>query len=164
MKHKIHRLWIVALAAAGLALLAGISIAGMAVTPWTATETPGTLIDQGKTTTSGGQTQFRGVTRQYIRQASDPRVSGGTLNVVANLNLDQNGTGPIWGSFHWEVGKGAWDGIFHGYFNMATGLGEYQSVGHGSGDFRGLELRERVVYMAQGVGYATGKIIETNGN
>ncbi len=164
MRHK-TRILSTALVTTSLALATGIAIAALNVTPWTATETGGAIIDNGTiSTTPDGYTLIRGYTRQFDRDAADPRVSGGTLQAAMNFNLDANMTGPMWGTFHWEVGNGVWDGTFHGYFNMATGLGEYESVGHGRGDFAGLEFREQCVYTAPGTGTVAGKIISTSTN
>jgi len=144
----------------GILLAAGLALAQATVTLYTATEAPGAIIDPGTVTFPDGNMHLRGAERYYTRVGSDPRVSGGTLTGVTNANLDKNMSGPIWGTFRWEIGGGVWEGTWQGRFNFVTGAGEYESVGHGSGDFRGLQMRDHCVYTA-GTGACAGRILET---
>src|SRR5262249_10951203 len=83
--------------AASLVLVTGVALAAMSVTPWTATETGGAITDHGTVTvTPDGYTLIRGYAREYIRNSTDPRASGGTLQTVMSFNLDPNMTGPMW--------------------------------------------------------------------
>ena len=149
---------------AGVAGLIGVLVAKTSITTYAATEAGGAILSPGTATTPDGNTHIRGYTRKYIRTASDPRVDHGDLTVVLNLNLDKTMSGPAWGTFTWHIGNGSWEGTAEGEFNLVTGIGHYESVGHGAGDFRGLQLRETCVYSGGPEGSCTGRIIDVGGN
>jgi hypothetical protein len=141
-------------------LAAGIAIARSTVTPFTLTETTIQNVDPGQWSyLPGGNVHVRNRVTDYLETASDPRVSG-TFRATTNANLDSNLTGPAWGTYHAENGKGVWDGIWHGNLNFLTGSGDYDAVGHGSGEFDGLQFMEHCVYV-YGVGTCTGRILES---
>ena len=162
MKHRTGLLTALAVVV-GILLVAGLALAQANATPYTATETPGDIISPGTWTYPDGNTHIRGFVRNYARSASDLRVNG-TWRVVMNANLDRNWTGPVWGSARLENGSGVWEGIWQGRFNLATGVGDYESVVIGSGDFRGLQVKEHCVYTGTGTGACTGRILETPGS
>ncbi len=141
----------------------GLAIAQVTVTPYTATEYPIAPPEPGTVTHPDGNTHIRGATALYTRSGSDSRVSGGTLRVVVNYNLDKSSSGPIWGTGHWETAGGVWDGTFEGNINLSTIVGYYDAVWQGSGEFRNLQLRETCVYTGTPVGSCTGRILETPG-
>ena len=153
---------VVASVITALLLIAGLATAQAVVTPYTATEIPVALIDPGTTTHPDGNTHIRGLTALYTRKASDPRVSGGTVRWVINYNLDATLNGPIWGSGSWENGGGSWEDTLQGSINRGTGVGHYDAVWHGSGDFEGLQLKETCVYTGTPVGSCTGRILQPN--
>ena len=144
-------------------LAAGIAIARSTVTPFTMTETTSGSVYPGQWSfLPGGNTHVRGLVSEYLETANDPRMSG-KIRVVLNANLDSNLTGPIWGTFHGQIGEGVWDGTANGNFNFQTGLGDYDAVGHGSGVFDGLQSMWHCVYYVRGEGTCTGRILDTKG-
>ncbi len=150
----------IALIASAL-LVAGLAVARSTVTPFTLKETLIQTVDPGQWSfLPDGNIHVRNRVNDYLDEASDERVSG-TARATTNANLDSNWTGPAWGAYHTENGKGAWDGIWHGNFNFLTGSGDYDAVGHGSGEFDGLQMIEHCVYVNL-VGTCTGRILDTN--
>ncbi len=158
------------IAGAGLLVIAGLAVAQAVVTPYTATEIPImlNLWQPGTTTNPDGQTHIRDMvvitTRQPLAGPLDPRVSGGTFRATLNFNLGRDLSGPVWGTGHWELGDGVWDGALVGNSNMATHVGYYDAVWHGEGKFRGLQLKETCVYTGSLIGTCTGRILQMNNN
>jgi hypothetical protein len=107
-----------------------------------------------------GNIHVRDRVTDVLDTASDPRVSG-KFRIVRNGNLQPNWTGPIWGTFHGQIGEEIWDCTWNGNLNFQTGSGDYEAVGHGNGAFDGLQLMEHCVYV-YGVGTCTGRILDSN--
>jgi hypothetical protein len=150
--------------AVSLLLVTGFALAQAIMTPYTATEAPLALVSPGETTQPDGNAHIRGYTLDLVRTGSDPRVTGGTLRTMMNLNLGKDFSGPIWGTSHWEIGSGVWEGTFEGSTNFVTHVGYYDAVWHGSGQFGGLQLKETCVYTGTRIGNCTGRILATPGN
>jgi hypothetical protein len=153
------------------AVLAALAVAQATFTPYKATDAPVNfgLWQPGITTQADGQTHIREFTAFYTRrpfdgESLDHRVSGGTIRFNMNFNLDQNRSGPIWGTGHWAIGDGSWEGNFEGKTNTLTHVGYYDAVWHGGGTFLGLQLKESCVYTGTLVGTCTGRILETPRN
>jgi hypothetical protein len=92
--------------------------------------------------------QIRGWKAQYqdnlIGPAAD--LASGVGPVTMNCNLDENLTGPCWGTFEFTNSKGTWEGAWEGTFNFVTGAGSYAAEGHGRGGLEGMFLQNDVVY------------------
>jgi hypothetical protein len=161
MKNRNWLWWLVFAVPMGLLFVAGLALAQVTVTPYTAIETFVALVDRGEMTRPDGNWHLRGYTIDLTRNGSDPRVSGGTLRMVVNFNHDKNFSGPVWGSARWEIGGGLWEGTFEGNTNHVAQVGYYDIVWHGSGEFRGLQVKETCVYTGTPIGTCTGRILET---
>lgn len=165
--HRSARL--AAAVATSLVVVAALAVAQATFTPYKANDVPVAVTDPGVTTFPDSQMHIRGFKFAYTRKALpgdtlDPRVSGGTLVYVMNFNLGASKSGPIWGTGHWEIGDGSWDGTFEGSTNVATHVGYFDAVWHGGGAFLGLQLKESCVYTGRLVGTCTGRILQTPRN
>ncbi len=128
--------------ATGLLLMTGT---GTAEAQATRVEFSGT---QTCVSTSAGQVMFpdgnihvRGETSTC---ATVTTLAVSTDYVVSNLNLDANGSGPIWGTVRGEIGgvvvfEGAWRGTFTGPFGPDA-TWTVVSVAHGRGPLEGTQI------------------------
>jgi hypothetical protein len=93
---------------------------------------------------------LRGRLTRYsaVLEGSAASLFGTSLTATVNCNLDENLTGPCWGTFDWPALDGErWKGIWHGQFNLATFAGSYEAVGHGRGGrIDGLKMKSSAVY------------------
>jgi hypothetical protein len=105
-----------------------------------------------------------GVYQQYM-PGSDPRCSGLTTS-VRNANLDADGVGPSWGTFHMVLEEGSldgWDGSWTG-MSYADGTISIQIVGHGFGNLEGQHVFVDIVFPALfAPGVANGYILQPDG-
>ena len=78
----------------------------------------------------------------------------GQNEVVNNCNLDGNMKGNCWGTFHWTIaGKGTWNGVWFGEFDLQTFNVRYTAAGYGEGGtLEGMQMMYDAVYSGQPVG------------
>ena len=107
------------------------------ITPWT----PGTGGIEPGAKIRGWATQYQEV---LIGPAGD--LASGQLDCTMNCNLDDNLTGPCWGTFEITNSEGTWQGTYNGTFNFETGAGYYKAKGRGQGGLKGMVLVNEVVY------------------
>jgi hypothetical protein len=70
----------------------------------------------------------------------------GTSNITVNCNLDASWAGQCWGTFGRPIRKDdvAWEGVWQGTINFATGGEDLKITGHGrGGPLEGLMLEEQ---------------------
>lgn len=112
-------------------------------TAFTGTSNFGGTLDAGEWTyLPSGNVLARGIVEVYHDVNSDPRVTG-EETIVSNANFkpapasELGLAGYLWGTFHIENERGAWDGTFT---SEITEGGEYfyKGVAHGSGSYDGL--------------------------
>jgi hypothetical protein len=73
----------------------------------------------------------------------------GVSRIVANMNLDGNGEGPIWGTFDLMLlgGNGVFEGTYGGKANVTNSVMTLDIVGHGHGGaVDGMQLKVRDVH------------------
>lgn len=141
MTRQKHLMSIVLLLVAALLLFTVPAAARATKTDFTGTITGG-IVDLGTWTYPGGNVHIRGMTEVYDVAATDSRLSGGVCTIVVSGNLDPEFVGPI--SFKWHIeveGQGSWEGTGTGKLSGADDSLSVSAVGHGRGDFEGLELR-----------------------
>lgn len=134
------------------------------------------VLDAGGTETVGEWQPGQGVPapgaklRGWVARYDDVLVgaagelASGAGPVVMNCNLDQQLTGPCWGTFEIENAHGTWTGVWQGTFNFVTGAGSYRAIGYGQGGLKGLTLCNDVVYPGYAFpvnGVPTGYIYST---
>jgi hypothetical protein len=125
------------------------------------------VVELGTWTHPGGNTHIRGMVGKYRQSmpSSDPRCSGWTTS-VRNANLDADGVGPSWGTFHMvleEGGPDGWDGSWTG-MSYADGTISIQVVGHGFGNLEGQHVFMDVAFPAMfEPGVANGYILAPGG-
>jgi hypothetical protein len=144
--------------------------------PFTANEIAVLTIDPGTRTYPDGNYHVRDQVVQFIWVSSDDRLSGETI-VVMNMNLDSPpdpsgpiSSGPMWGTFNFAADPNTyedsgWDGSWHGeVFDLVKNIVEHSGVGHGYGQFEGLQMTYSCTYTGTPlyVGSCTGRILETN--
>jgi len=107
----------------------------------------------------GTKTLVRDRVLSGVMQSSEPRTTG-FCSVTMNMNLESaTFTGPIWGTFRWDVaGRGTWEGTWTGEFN-GMGAG-YRYVGHGTGEFAGMQIEAYAVWVAGKGERLSGHIVE----
>jgi hypothetical protein len=162
-----------------LILWAGLVFAGgkAVKVPFTATETVVALIDPGTMTYPDGNYHVRDQVVQFNWFSSDDDRLIGVTIVVINRNLDSppdpNGpisSGPMWGTFKFTADPNkyedsGWDGSWHGeVFDQVKNIAEHSGVGHGYGQFEGLQMTYSCTYTGTPIYQAacTGRILETN--
>lgn len=133
------------------------------------TETNLGLIDpgQGYPPVPGGK--IRGVKTMYQDTLIGPagEYASGSGPVTMNCNLDEDLTGPCWGTFEFANAKGTWKGVWEGQFNFALGAGSYKATAYGRGGLQNMILQTVAVYPGvpitgfppSGYVYATVRII-----
>jgi hypothetical protein len=91
---------------------------------------------------------LRGWTTQYQDSLIGPAgdLASGSGPVTMNCNLDEDLTGPCWGTFEIANNKGSWVGAWEGTFNFVTRAGSYKAVGHGQRGLKGMILENNTVY------------------
>ena len=125
------------------------------------------VVELGTWTHPGGNTHIRGMVGKYRQSMpdSDPRCSGWTTS-VRNANLDADGVGPSWGTFHMvleEGGPDGWDGNWTG-MSYADGTISIRVVGHGFGNLEGQHVFMDVAFPAMfEPGVANGYILDPGG-
>jgi hypothetical protein len=125
------------------------------------------VVELGTWTYPGGNTHIRGMVAKYQQSMpnSDPRCSGLTTS-VRNANLDADGAGPSWGTFHMvleEGGPDGWDGSWTG-MSYADGSSSIQVVGHGFGNLEGQHVFVDIAFPAMfAPGAASGYILDPGG-
>ncbi|HLG13402.1 MAG TPA: hypothetical protein VJH03_02610 [Blastocatellia bacterium] len=79
----------------------------------------------------------------YVLEGPAAGLFGPSATATLNCNLDENMTGPCWGTFEWPASdEERWEGIWYGPFNLATFAGSYKAAGHGHGGrLDGLKLK-----------------------
>lgn len=90
---------------------------------------------------SVGKARIRGLALISMQTATDTRVEG-TRTTILNANLDAEGKGPVWGTWHLETPTGDIEGTYRGtLLGYAVG-GQVSGVGHGSGGLvEGLKVK-----------------------
>lgn len=79
-----------------------------------------------------GKARVRGLVLISTQTATDPRVEG-IRTTILNANLDDEGKGPVWGTWHLETPTGDIEGTYSGaILGYAVG-GQVRGEGHGSG-------------------------------
>ncbi len=108
----------------------------------------------------GTRTEVRDRVLTGVVTGSDPRLNG-VVTIVMNFDLNSTSfTGPIWGTFKWEIpGKGSWKGIWEGEYNGLPGAA-YQFIGHGTEALDGQRLEVHAVWVTGGGERLSGRIIE----
>lgn len=125
------------------------------------------VVEFGTWTYPGGNTHIRGMVGKYQQSMpnSDPRCSGWTTS-VRNANLDADGAGPSWGTFHMvleEGGTDGWDGSWTG-MSYADGSSSIQVVGHGFGNLEGQHVFVDIAFPVMfAPGAASGYILDPGG-
>jgi hypothetical protein len=150
---RLLRLSVLALALiAMLLVLVGPAAAKATRTELTACEyDQGFDPDQDIWTYPGPNFHLRDRIHPFHDYATDGRVTG-VVNVVASGNFNADGIGTAWGTFTLypdDTGYGGyWEGTWVGPDNQP----EIRLVGHGRGEFKGLQLRETLVWDAESMG------------
>ena len=168
MKRKRRLIWVI---------LALIAILGIGTTSVAAKATKTSfegeawitgLIDPGTETYHGINRHRRGMVFAQPIQTDEPRVTGEVI-VVWNGNFRADtGVGPMWGTYRLvdDEGQVLWEGTGQGY-QLEDGSSVVHSVGHGRGDFKGLELRHTIEFPPggpfAGAGKVTGYILDPHG-
>lgn len=138
-----NKKWIVIVVLA--AILVGLAgpapvRAGDNVINCTGVEYPIAFLSPGVWKNVGGGVRVRGMSMQYMEEASCPQAAG-INTVVLNANWDENQVGPMWGASHSEIdygGGGVWEGTWQGKTNP-DGSSSYSAVAHGvAGSVKGL--------------------------
>jgi hypothetical protein len=98
---------------------------------------------EGEWTNPGPNMHLRGRIHYFYDHANDPRATG-LVTVIASGNFNADFIGTVWGTFTLEPDDklGYWEGTWVGPDNQP----EIRLVGHGRGKFKGLELRETLVW------------------
>jgi hypothetical protein len=138
-----------------------------------ATEIPTVLVDPGIATTPDGNYHVRDQIMTFYWDSAEDRVVG-TVTVVINMNLDSLpipgviASGPMWGTFKFSSDNyenSGWEGSWHGQvFDIVGFQLEQGGVGHGYGEFEGLQMKYSCTrppehpYLAD----CSGRILETN--
>jgi hypothetical protein len=138
-----------------------------------ATEIPTGLVDPGIATTPDGNYHVRDQIFTFHWDSAEDRVVG-TVTVVINMNLDSLpipgviASGPMWGTFNFPsvyYENSGWDGSWHGQvFDIVGFQLEHGGVGHGYGEFEGLQMKYSCTRTLPNpyVASCTGRILETN--
>jgi len=107
-------------------------------TDFTGIETVLSIPDPGESAVIDGKLHITGLVNVVEDIADDPRVSG-TSRVVINgiLDLDDNLSGPVWGSYYLENAGGSWRGTWTGE-RTTEGFLYLRMEGHGGGGYRGM--------------------------
>ena len=105
MKRQKHLILVIMALIATLLLAAGPVAAKATVTEFEGTETLVDVPNPGTWTFPGGNIHCRGRVSLWSDDTDDWRITGMTT-VVVNANWDANGVGPIWGTYHTDVGPG----------------------------------------------------------
>jgi hypothetical protein len=140
-----------------LALIAMLLVAGPVAAKATRTELTACEYDEGFDpdqdiwTFPGPNMHLRGRIHPFHDYATDERVTGLVI-VVASGNFNEDFIGTAWGTFTLvpddpEYDGGYWEGTWVGPDNQP----EIRLVGHGRGNFKGLELRETLVWDAESI-------------
>ena len=170
---KTGRTHVFVLAVLVIALLPAISGRAAEKATFTGTETfTGVFVEPGEMTCPGHESilfppsfcppgtriKLRGLIRQYFEDHSDWRATG--INTVTeNWNFDENVVGPMWGTFRLDVDSHSyWEGTWTGEWNGVVGT--MKMVGHGGGDFEGLQIRSVCDYPSMPTGTCTGEILD----
>lgn len=117
--------------------------------------------DEGEWTNPGGRRHLRGRVHYFYDVATDPRATG-VVTVIAHANWSYDWIGTAWGTFklepYDEARGGYWEGTWVGPDNQP----EIRLVGHGRGNFKGLELRETLVWDEDSLGKCSPEDLQGN--
>jgi hypothetical protein len=107
-------------------------------TNFTGIETVLSVPDPGESVVIDGKLHINGLVNIVEDVADDPRVSG-TSRIVINaiFDLDDNLSGPVWGSYYLENAGGSWSGTATGE-RTSEGFLYVRMEGHGGGGYRGM--------------------------
>ena len=113
---------------------------------------------------------IRGWQAEFLDEMIGPAgdFASGSGPATMNCNMDENMTGPCWGTFVFSNSIGTWEGTWHGAFDFMTGAGSYKAVGHGTGGLKGMVLQNDVVYPGYavsetGTGYVYSTVKSSHG-
>ncbi len=125
----------------GVLLVSAAPIAAQAsITEFTGTEVCNidNPINPGILTFPDGNLHVRGLVFLCRDESSDPRGTGYNT-IVMNANVDANGLGPIWGTFHFETDEGGvWEGTWEAM--VKTNSSQHHATGTGQGIYEGMTL------------------------
>src|SRR5512147_881746 len=123
-------------------LLLGLGASSASARPFT-TDFTGTEIllaipDTGESVVIDGKLHITGLVNLASDVADDPRVSG-TSRVVINaiLDLNDNLSGPMWGSYYLENEGGSWRGTWTGK-RTSEGFAYIRLESQGRGGYQGM--------------------------
>jgi hypothetical protein len=107
-------------------------------TNFTGTEILVSIPDPGESLVIGGKLHISGMVNIASDVADDPRVSG-TSRVVINAILDVNDnlSGPMWGSYYLENEGGSWRGTWTGE-RTSEGFASIRMEAQGRGGYQGM--------------------------
>jgi hypothetical protein len=106
--------------------------------------------DQDIWTFPGPNAHLRDRIHPFHDYASDSRVTGRVM-VVASGNFNADGIGTAWGTFTLYPDDTSYDGYWEGTWVGPDNQPEIRLVGHGRGEFKGLQLRETLVWDADSI-------------
>lgn len=145
---RLLRLSVLALALIAVVLLATGPVAAKATRiDFTGCEYDTNTFQEGDWTYPGHNMLLRGRIHPYYDVVPDEERVTGLVTVIASGNFkEETFIGTAWGTFKTEPENealgGYWEGIWVGPDNQP----EIRLVGHGRGAFKGLELRETLVW------------------
>jgi hypothetical protein len=106
--------------------------------------------DQDIWTFPGPNAHLRDRIHRFHDYATDSRVTGRVM-VVASGNFNADGIGTAWGTFTLYPDDTSYDGYWEGTWVGPDNQPEIRLVGHGRGEFKGLQLRETLVWDADSI-------------
>ena len=109
--------------------------------------------------------KIRGLSLEYFLTAQPGPIAefldGFMGCVVINANLDENMSGPVWGTWEYSKGDMTWEGTWNGQFNWALGAGSWHLRGRGRGPgLQGKSISGDTVVIGTGVDYMFATISE----
>lgn len=111
---------------------------------------PGQVTCVGGPCGPGSHMKLRGRIAEFNDVLEGPagELLTGVVSITMACNLDENMTGPCWGTFELPLSdREVWEGIWYGEFNLATFAGNYTAIGHGHGGrLHGLMMKSDVDY------------------
>jgi hypothetical protein len=132
---------LVAIAVSAALFLSGVSSASARpfTTDFTGTSTCVDVPNTGVTMVADGKLHIKGLVNICSDKADDPRVSGtDTIVINAILDLNDNLSGPMWGSASVENEGGSWEGFWTGK-RTSDGFAYIRMSAHGLGDYKGMQ-------------------------
>jgi hypothetical protein len=141
-----------------LLVMPGAVAADVLRTDFTSWVTAVDVLEPGEPSYPDGRGHFRDRVEGLIIDSEDDYLVGYRVAHI-NGNLDANGLGPVWGTYHMEVDAydGYWEGSFTGKFTEAGPVIRMQ--GQGYGELEGMRIEGTFAAMEGGVLGTEGTLI-----